>query len=327
MNVFITSIGSNTSIAVIKALKKQVNIDVRIIGGDLNDRIFCAGAAHVDVFVQTPSVFQKHEYETALFDIIETYSIDCVIAIHDYEISLISEFKAKYPSHTFWAVNDMSIIDICNDKLKTNTFANSLGINVPQFKPFADSVPEDIKEKLLIAKPINGVSSSGIYTISNVNDFYYVRSRVVIDNYFIQEMVKGTEYTVDCYSGSDSKFYGGVVRERVETKSGISVKGRIVDKKELIDYSAKMLNSLGYIGASNVQFISNEYGDYFIELNPRFSGAGILSYIGGFNSPLYTLQEAAGTILPPFETSQVKLGLTMTRFWDEIFYDAKGNII
>jgi carbamoyl-phosphate synthase large subunit len=327
MNVFITSVGSNTSIAVVKALKRQSEVKVIIIGGDLNERQFCAGAAHVDFFIKTPSVFRKEKYEEVLINIVEKYSIQCVIAVHDYEIALIAELKVKYPKLTFWAVNDPAVIDSCNDKLKANNIVNSLGIKVPAFGALLDFEVDNTWDKPFIVKPINGVSSSGIYSVLNSDDLNYVKARVDLSNCMIQEFVKGTEYTVDCYNRYNSEFYGGIVRERIETKSGISVKGKIIDNEELLEASSKILNTIGYKGASNIQFICNETGNYFIELNPRFSGAGILSYVGGLNSPLFTILEAAGLRLSLLERKKVNIGLTMTRFWDEIFYDAKGNII
>jgi len=244
MNVFITSVGSNTSIAVVKALKKQSDVKVKIFGGDLNERKFCAGAAHVDYFLQTPSVFCKEQYEEVLIHIVEEYSIQCVIAIHDYEIALISEIKVKYPKLTFWALNDLDVIESCNNKLKANTIVNSLGIKVPYFSALSDFNINNIYDKPMIVKPINGVSSGGIYPVLNINDLNYLKTRVDVSNYMIQELVEGTEFTIDCYSKYNSQFYGGVVRERIETKSGISVKGKIIENEELIDASSKILNAI-----------------------------------------------------------------------------------
>jgi len=70
-----------------------------------------------------------------------------------------------------------------------------------------------------------------------------------------------------------------------------------------------------------MQFIESKGIYYFIEINPRFAGAGILSYKANFNSPYYTILEACGHALPTIEDSNFIFDLKMVRFWEETFYE------
>jgi carbamoyl-phosphate synthase large subunit len=319
MNVLITSLGSNTSIAIIKALKMQNVIDIILIGTDTNSIELCAGSKFVDYFFQIPSSKLEHEYETMMISIIKKFTIDVVIPVHDSEIYLISKLKIKYPTLTNWSVNEPDIINLCNNKVIANLYANEAGLTPPESISIDSLNDHSFLNYNIVAKPINGVSSNGIYILASMNDFNLIKNNLDLSNYLFQQKIIGEEYTVDCYSTLKGKFYGGVVRHRIETKSGIAVKSKVIKNDTLINFCELFLNKLRYVGASNLQFIINKSGMYFIEINPRFSGAGILSYKSGFNSPLFTLLEYSNIDLVSFDDLNIEFGLIMTRYWEECF--------
>ena len=108
----------------------------------------------------------------------------------------------------------------------------------------------------------------------------------------------------------------------IETKEGISTKGVTVDFPLLEEIAAKIHKGLQYKGASNIQFIVENGIPYFIEMNPRFSGAGILSYHAGLNSPLFTAYESVQSpLFNEAKNTEVKKGVFMTRYWNENFYE------
>ena len=170
-----------------------------------------------------------------------------------------------------------------------------------------------------IYKPNKGVSSKGIKIINSADE-----SKLPLDfeNGFLQKLVMGDEYTIDCYTAYNSDYFNCCVRKRIETKEGISTKGETVNFPLLEDLSKKIHQSLQYKGASNIQFIIENETAYFIEMNPRFSGAGILSYHAGLNSPLLTAFESIQSpLFETFKNSPVKKGIFMTRYWNENFYE------
>jgi carbamoyl-phosphate synthase large subunit len=331
MNILVTSLGSNPSIGVVKALKYSGIEGLRIIGTDSNEKHLCAGAAMVDVFYKMPLVSNPQFYEEALLEIIKKESINCVIPIHDLEVEYIASLSEKYPNLTFWAVNNLQIISLCNNKVKANKTAQEAGLLVPtyiEFDPNHSNI--DNLRFPIIAKPLHGVSSRGLMVFDKEEDLKNalpVMERSA-DKYFLQNyLVDVEEYTVDCYSTYKGIFYSGIVRKRIETKSGIATKGVIVKNEDLIIKCENFLNKLKYKGASNIQFLCSKGEYYFVEINPRFSGAGVLSYKGGLNSPYLTIIEALGKELPLPSSLQIHYGLYMTRYWNEEFYDEKGNSI
>lgn len=317
INVLITSFGSNTSVGVAKALKSSS--DIRIIGIDTNLPSQCAGYEFADKLIQAPVANQK-EYDYFLREIIKEYDINCVIPIHDKEIETIARIADGTDGITNWAVNNYSTIDICNDKKKINKLLSEI-VLVPE-------IFESIEKAQypFIVKPNRGVSSRNIYIIKNERD----KPTVDGDNdWIVQKFVEGTEYTVDCYTSYENpNVFKYAVRERIETKSGMSTKGKIVDIPVLGEYCKTIHSLLNYKGVSNIQFIENNGQFYFIEINPRFAGGGILTYKAGLNFPLFTVLELTKNIdIKEILNARVSIGKQMVRYLSETFFDLNGNYI
>ncbi len=319
MNVLVTSVGAATSIGVLKALRLSQNREFFFVGTDSNQKEFSCGSAFVDFFYTTTNVkLSLESYENELLQIISQHKIQCVIPIHDLEIEAISKICEEYPNITFWAVNSSRIVELCNDKQEINKYVENLGVKIPKmFSRF-----EKIDSFPVILKPNRGVSSRDMFVANNFAEYQFYAQLVKNEDYITQQFVQGEEFTIDCYSSyRTAKFYGGVVRKRIETKAGISTKAEIVNFPLLLELSENILNKMNFRGASNLQFIVSDNVPYFIEINPRFSGAGILSYQANFNSPLFTILEANNETIPAFDELKIKHHLKMTRYWNEVFYE------
>lgn len=311
INVLVTSLGSNTAIGVLKALRQHK--DILVTGTDIFPARSCAGSSFADFFYQVPPAVDD-DYEARLIDIIKERQIQCIIAIHDTEVQKIAELSVKYPALTFWAVNAPGVIAMCNDKKAINHFLSAEHIAVPQMYQSVAGLTFPA-----LYKPNEGVSSKGILVINNASE---ANRSFDLDKGFLQKMIKGDEYTVDCYSSYHQDYFNCCVRKRIETKEGISTKGETVDYPLLARTSEKIHRLLKYKGASNIQFIVEDDIPYFIEINPRFSGAGVLSYHAGLNSPLFTVLEAVRSpLFNDLKNIPIKTNVFMTRYWSENFYE------
>lgn len=313
INVLVTSLGSNTAIGVIKALRLNKQISVTIIGTDTFPKHLSAGSSMADHFYQVP-LASADEYDAQLLGIIKQHDINCVIPIHDYEIVKVAHLALKFPLLTFWAVNSPAIISLCNNKKEINELLSKQQIKVPEMY---DSLAGLSYPALY--KPNTGVSSKGIQRIdaSGTGTQHFD-----LDKGFLQKMVSGIEYTVDCYTSYREDYFNCCVRKRIETKEGISTKGETVDNEMLKNICSGIHSLLNYKGASNIQFIVDNEVPYFIEINPRFSGAGILSYHSNLNSPLFTVLESVQSpLFKDLRNIPVKKGVFMTRYWNENFYE------
>ncbi|MDQ8750867.1 ATP-grasp domain-containing protein [Elizabethkingia miricola] len=307
INVLITSFGSNTSIGVAKCLKDTCFI----VGTDSNPYYECNGYAFADEIELLP-YYNDPLYKDVLLSLIEKYKIDCIIPIHDKEIEVISKLNdAGIIKNVKIAANPFDVNELCNDKALINSCLVDF-IQVPIMYQDVNS----IKNFPVIVKDNDGVSSKNIFIAYSKEELVDID----ISNKIIQQYIKGEEYTVDCFTSyiNQEVFYYSV-RKRIETKSGMSVKSEIIDHPLIGGYCKKIHQFLQYKGVSNIQFIVQDNIPYFIEINPRFAGAGILTYKSGYNFPLFAIQELCNSIVTP--KASLQIGNKMVRYYEETFFD------
>ena len=115
-----------------------------------------------------------------------------------------------------------------------------------------------------------------------------------------------------------------IPRGRIQTESGISIKGITKNESTIIDFCKKITKELELKGPSCIQCIKNESGVKFIEINNRFGGGSILS-IHACKSIIDNLIKIAKNE-KPVKDFEFKEELTMLRYYDEIFLE-KDKII
>lgn len=319
VNVLVTGMGSTTAISVVKGLKKQEDYDVTIIGTDINARYDIAGSQFCDKFYRVPPAIDESEFIKALIDIIQKESVDLLIPIVDIEIEIIAKNKKVLQKYSYILTSSYDTVKICNDKLKT--YQSFLKFDIPTFRTLSVDNLDDLNRQLLqnnlaypfIAKPRDGVSSRDVFEIKSEEQVFLIKQ---IDHPIIQEKGYGVEYTIDVFYDGNNVI-SVVPRERIETRSGISYKGRTVKDDLLIGYAEKIVRNIDLVGPSNIQCFKNDGEVKFFEINPRFSGSLPLTIASGINTPLFSIKMALGEELKP--VTDFKL-IKMCRYWDEVFY-------
>ena len=304
IRVGITSFGSNTAIGVAKVLRSFYS-NIEIIGIDSNPIDETTGHAFADYFHQVPLASLSSEYLFALNQIIDFRNISVLIPIHDLELMILSKNVDEINCKV--AVNSERTIEICNNKLKANQYVSKL-TNVPDY-----GIEEVSKSSPVIIKSIDGVGSKDV----KIKEECF--GEKVPKGFFWQDFISGQEYTVDCYRSYSNNDFFAYPRVRLETKGGIATKTVGVNNSSLKEISKSILEGLGYRGVANIQFIESKGEYFFIEINPRFAGSGILAYSSGLNAPFWTIQELLGYQV---DFNQVNLDFEkkMIRFFDEVFY-------
>ena len=319
VTVLISGSGTVTCQSVIKGLRSQDLIDVCVITMDMQNE--SAGRYFSDKFFQVPSA-NDPEFLPRLLDICKNEKVDLLIPIVDYEFDILSANKGQFSAiGTTVAISSPEVIDICNDKWKTYSFFKKLKIPTPTtYLP--ENLPSDLNFPVFLKPRIMGRSSL---------DTYLIKSWEMLNQYMpglkhplIQQAIEGQEYTIDVLCNLDGKMLNGVIRERIETKSGVSYKGKTVRDGAIMDFVVQIAEGLPIIGPANIQCFKNVDGISFIEINPRFSGALALSLAAGFNAPLLLAQLIAGEQLQP-DIGNYMSDVMMMRYWQEVFIDGEGR--
>jgi len=117
-----------------------------------------------------------------------------------------------------------------------------------------------------------------------------------------------------------------VPRERIAIKAGVSVKGRTYRHPAIEAIAREVVERSALHGPANVQGMLRADGSFsIIEMNPRFSGTLALTTAAGINFASLLIDLVEGTPLPDL-LGRHKDGVTMMRYWSEIFEDREGTM-
>lgn len=209
-----------------------------------------------------------------------------------------------------------TVVKLVSDKRAMTEWVSNLGVPCPAIVASDSDCRKVYREN-------EGVGSKGVRFFEGELPAH-LKKRVASGEAFVQEEVLGQEYTVDVLCDSAGAPLCIVPRERVEVKSGVCTKARIVKNESIIDCAKRIADRLKIPGFSNIQFIIDGEGlPYFIEVNPRFGGgsaATLLAAQGLFDKFLSVALDGMlsdGTL----NQVEVKWGAVVTRFYSEVLYE------
>lgn len=313
MKIIQSAIGGPPSMGLIKEFQ---NLDVEVIGIDANPLsfgLYFLKKNYLVPFGDNPNFINE------ILKIIDIEQPDAILLSPNEEIISLSKNKKNIEKKgPVLLCPDFESVDVCTDKLKTAIFFNELKIPAPKL------YDSSFYKLPCIIKPKFGRGSRGIHIIKSKSefDFFYKKAKAPI----IQEYIEGNEYSIDIIADKNGNSLSIVPRLRLYTESGISLKGKTIYDKEIINYCEKIVKELKLFGPSCIQCIRGKDGLKFIEINNRFGGGSILSI------------KADPTILPnliklikgekPTRSKGFKEGLIMLRYYSEIFlleHEVKEN--
>ena len=311
-NVLVPGASAPAGINTIKSLK-LANFKGKVLSTDSN--ALSAGFYLSDYSEVIPEV-DNQDYLEVLFKIIDKYDINVLMPSSGHDIFPFSENKEKLKRNGVVAVvSERDVLEICRDKILTFEHLNKK-FNLP----FTTDNKNNISEFPVIAKPRYGKGSRDIVKIDDFAELDYVDSRY--SNMIFQEYLPGDEYTIDVLSDMDSNPITSVPRVRLQTRGGISTKGKIVLDKELIEESFRIVKHLNIIGPSCVQ-VKKDKDDGFklVEINPRLGGGTIFSTLAGANFPKMIIDMVEGRSIQIPTISEV----TILRYFEEVVIDGEKN--
>jgi carbamoyl-phosphate synthase large subunit len=304
-NVLIPGAGGPAGINTIKSLR-LVSFKGKIISTDSN--YLSAGFFLSDLYYVIPR-YDNEFFIDNLLRIIKEQNIKVLMPSSGFDIygysdnyNLITDYGA------IPIVSRREVLEICRDKLLSYQFLSN------KF-PFAFTTeyPEKIDTFPIIAKPRFGKGSNNIIVIENKLDLKFVMRK--FENMIFQEYLPGTEYTVDVLSDLTEKPIMAIPRIRIDTKAGISVKGKIVRNSMIENLCKNTAATLGIRGPSCIQLKESNNGELkIIEINPRFGGGTIFTTLAGANFPAMLLELVSNNNLVIPEVTEI----TVLRYFEEI---------
>jgi carbamoyl-phosphate synthase large subunit len=250
-----------------------------------------------------------HYYIKRLFEIVEKHNVQVLMPSSGYDIYPYSENREALANIGATAVvSDREVLEICRDKMLT--FKKVSG---KYQLPFTTVDPDKVRSFPVIAKPRFGKGSRDVIKLNNEADLRYVASN--FRNTIFQEFLPGVEYTVDVLSNMEKKPIIAIPRIRIQTKAGISTKGKIVRDADLEINCMDVAREVGIRGPCCIQMKESSEGQLrLVEINSRLGGGTIFSTLAGANLPAMILDMLQGIEIEPPKISEI----TVIRYYEEI---------
>jgi len=317
INVLITSAGTASAVSVIKALKLQTEINIRITAVDTDP--LAPGLFLADSYRVVPPASNPN-YINELIDFALSIGATILIPIYSKEIELIAQHHSTLLEHGIQTLLPApEVIALCNNKTAMNACVTELGIQIP--RTYTSEEILQVSENVLpvFAKPNSGSSSTGAQKFETLAPLKTFAASNV--NFVFQEFIDAEEVTVDVFCDSSGTVKVIAPRLRLATKGGQSTKGKTVDKEIFEKPIHAICSKLGIKGACNIQFFIKDKSLYFIEVNPRFAAGGLMLTVkSGANIPLLLIKEMLDIKISDSELI-CKPGIIMTRYWEEIIIE------
>lgn len=313
IRVLVFPCGSEIGLEINNALKYDKHLELFGLSS-----VPCHGRFVYRNYLEGISFISAPSFMDELNKIIRDYEIDLLIPAYDDVILYLTEHLDELECRM--VTSGKEVCGIARSKKKTYRSLEGERY-IPKTYSFDEIESSDFP---LFAKPDIGQGSSGIIKLNDFSDLKKLEGRE--DNYVICEFLPGREYTIDCYTDSEGTLLFASMRERIRTKTGISVSSQSVRIPQEVQDIADSLNGrFRFDGVWFFQVKADAAGHYkLMEFAPRVAGTMALSRARGFNFILNSVYQTMGykvrAIPHPIESVIIDRALSNTYLLD-IEYD------
>jgi carbamoyl-phosphate synthase large subunit len=259
------------------------------------------------------------DYVPALAALCEKYDVRAVIPLTDLDIEVlaVANDAGRLPA----LVPGPATARATFDKYEAHLLLSRLGLPSPPTVLPGEPVPH----YPAIVKPRKG---SGARSVLRAEDQRAVEFFVdyVREPAMVQKLMDGEEFSIDCLSDLDGRCLNAIPRTMLESRGGESIKGTVVDDRELVELGRRVADALGVRGPCTVQvFRDSVVGLGITDVNTRFGGAfpaPIYAALPGRSYPELIVRMACGERIEP-HVGEFRAGVTFTRYFWQLELDAR----
>jgi carbamoyl-phosphate synthase large subunit len=311
-SVLVTGAGGPAGIAVIRALGERGE---RVIAVDADP--LAAGLRLAEQRAIVSAASDPDRFVAELAAAVALLDVDVVVCTVSEEMLVLAgrEHELGAP---LWLPTRRSVV-ACVDKWRFWKIAEHAQIPAAP-SALGDTGVENIADSLAgpwIVKPRFGRGSRDVYPVEEPAELAWACRR--IDQPIVQTRVCGREFTLDLLIDHAGRLAAAVPRWRLETKAGISTKGRTFCDHRLTEIAERVVATYSLTGAANLQgFVTDDDQIVVIEVNPRFSGGLSLSLAAGAD---LVGEFVRGTLGLSIRAEQLTFrpDVTMVRHYTELF--------
>jgi carbamoylphosphate synthase large subunit len=304
--VLATAAGTATAYGLLRSLRARWGDDVRLIAADINPPHLVAATTVADAFHRLP-LASSPDFRARITELVRAEAVTVWWPVLDEEIVIAGELReqgALGPGVDVIAP-PRTTAALCLDKLAVAERLHAVGLPTPATWPLEDApwVPGG-----MLIKPRSGFGSRGLQLLERQEELDAVRLTAGSGT-VAQPRLRGDEFTIDALRTRDGATRT-VVRERIETKAGVSTKARVFEDDALTALAARLADGLGLAGPFCFQVIAGA----IIDVNPRPGGGTRMTVAAGVDLHSAALVDVwGGTLeLPPLDREKF-----VVRHWEE----------
>jgi carbamoyl-phosphate synthase large subunit len=307
MNVAVTAVGGAVGQSVIKALQNTEYSTVGINSEVLGAGLYATRRSYMGLYANHP------KYVDRLIEICKKEKCMALFPGLNVELTPLSENIQRFKRNDIIpVVSDPAVIEICEDKLKTNEFLKRRNFPAPKTCRLKDYSFE-LDFPVVLKPQKGGCRSIGVHEARDRAEFERIIATIDVDNYLVQEQIEGDEYT--CGTVTLDKRCIGVILMKRELRAGDTYKAFVTRDERLSSFVKTVIDNLKPFGACNVQLKLKDNTPYTFEINARCSGTTASRALAGFNEPKMICDYISkGITNPRFEIKEIAI----LRYWKEL---------
>lgn len=335
-----TGAGAPGGPGILKALLKDSEIELIIADAD----VFASGSFLHEPFYQIPKANDPN-FINSIRDICQKEQIDVVFPLVTRELFQFSSFKENFTNDDVKiVVSGNESLEIANNKSRLYEHLKKNGVLVPDFivANNLDKLYEAIfalgyPSTPVCIKPSVSNGSRGVRIVTDTIDEYDLLFNYKPNNLYISlknlqdilrnreipeilvsEYLPGEEYTIDTIV-NQGKAELIIPRVRTKMNGGISIQGKFIYHKEIIQYCNDIISTMDLHGPIGIQVKQGKDRKFkILEINPRIQGTSVAALGAGINLPLLAVKQEFENI--DFSKIKIKWGTGFSRYYEEVFY-------
>jgi carbamoyl-phosphate synthase large subunit len=259
------------------------------------------------------------DYVPALRELCDQFGVTMVVPLTDLDIEVLA--RARDQGQLPALVPSPDVARATYDKYEAHLLLTAAGLPSPH-----TVLPgESVESYPVMVKPRRG---SGARSIHRADDARAVQFFVdyIPEETMVQRFMDGPEFSIDTLSDLDGRCLNAIPRTMIESRGGESIKGTVIDDRELVELGQKVVESLAVRGPCTVQvFRDRQTGFGITDVNTRFGGAfpaPMYAALPGRTYPELIVRMARGEQIEP-HVGQYSSPITFTRYFWQLELDER----
>jgi len=334
ITVLVSASGAPGTAALLRALRRNGERDVRLVGTDMSER--SVGRHLCDAFHIVPAGSDPG-FPDAMRDVVERERADVVLPQSSFDLEGLAAHRERFPVPVL--VSRPETIHRSNDKAESYDLLHRIGVPAPEFRRVngAAQVAEAAHElgypdQPVCFKPVFSSGSRGFRvldpTVDRAHQLLHERPGSVAmrleeavellpaeggPDLLVMELAMGGERTIDGIADGERVVLGHP-KTREAMRAGLAMYFVTLDDPALMEIAGRIVKELGIEWFFNIQLV----GDHVIEVNPRIS---TIVYQEDLNLPYLGVKRALGEVsddeLAAY-AARIRPGRTALRYFDQL---------